>query len=133
MQPFLRPLAAVAAAAVACAVGVLVVAVIANRPPSCGSYRFDQDAWMAPDATAGTPSARQRQAEPLVRCKVLEGRTRATVVAMLGPGQEFAAGPGHPELSWLIGSADFLGGSGEYVSAQFGDDDRVWRVVGPPD
>jgi hypothetical protein len=78
---------------------------------------------MAPDAKDGSPSLRQREAEAIVRCHALEGKTRREVLRMLGPRY-------HGD-TWLLGTADPLMGSADILQIDFGAGGRVERVSGP--
>jgi len=72
-----------------CIVAAAAIAVVGcgSGKPSAASCRsdFDRSAWLAPDSSTETPTARQRLADDLVDCKALIGLSRAEVRALLGP------------------------------------------------
>jgi hypothetical protein len=66
----------------------------------CGTFRFSPRVWAPPeaaDAPEGKRSRRQRLADGLVACNMLDGKTKPQVHALLGPprgsGWSYVVGP----------------------------------------
>ena len=85
---------------------------------SCGDFRLDAARWRQPESMLGQPSQRQKDADRLVDCDVLIGKTRAQVTEMLGP-------PTTSPNGWFIGAGDGLEGSSEILAVEYGPDGKV--------
>jgi hypothetical protein len=93
---------------------------------ACNSFKFDEKAWESlagPDDDGLTP--RQRIADDLIRCRVLDGMRHERVRSMLGPPDERDRG----ELQYMLG--DERGAfklDAEYLRIVFDSSRRVASV-----
>lgn len=103
-----------AGAAVALAVGA-----VAYADDGCDGYRPDRAQWLR-DLRDGGNDGAARVAAKLLRCRTLDGKTRAEVVAMLGPGQR-SIWEAPPTMAWTVGLVnDYMGpGDGQYFTVTF--------------
>ena len=82
----MNPLPLLGLIAVIVAGGVLLFSSLRGEgrgdEPDCESYSFDREEWRYSGIDDDT---REHEAEAMVECGALEGKTRAEVTAMLGP------------------------------------------------
>jgi outer membrane protein assembly factor BamE (lipoprotein component of BamABCDE complex) len=115
------------------AVGVLVVAALcvaacgggSDTPKSC---RFDANAWRNPASNAGTPgrlTQRQHLADSLVTCKLLVGKTRDQVRALLGRP---SFRPAQTRWYFDVGPDRDIGLDREQLYVQFSGQSRVRKA-----
>ena len=93
----------------------------------CDEFRFDRESWgLGPDPERDPPTPRQRIADALVECRLLDGRTRAEVLRTLRPPDgQAAAGAGD---AWTLGPERGYGVDDESLEVRYDADGRVRRV-----
>jgi len=88
--------------------GVLLLggcAASSEHATGCGDVRFDAADWRAAydNYSTDTPTRAQRIADGIVKCRLLVGRDRRTVLRMLGRPDNYVAHE-RGRLSWNLGS-----------------------------
>jgi hypothetical protein len=77
-----------------------------DAPRPCSQVHVSPSIWRAANWRAGTStesrnaSAAQRLADDIVRCRILRGKTKPEVGALLGAPEERGRSPGSPGMSW---------------------------------
>lgn len=112
----------IAALAVLATGSAITVGVTADR---CGDFRLDGVAWRAALAADDDSDDAEQMAEALVRCRVLEARTRGDVRRLLGTTRDMKGRTWTYDVGWVN---DGVGpGDGQELLVHFGRSGRVRR------
>lgn len=103
-----------------------------SKPPvvDCDSP-LDLDGWAAKEATEGElPTVRQRIADRIGQCHDLDGRSRGEVRGLLGRPDNYLAGMGGREESWVTGDErGLISIDNEHLVIEYDRADQVRRVL----
>ena len=94
---------------------------------ACDEFRFDRESWgLGPDPELDPPTPRQRIADALVECGLLDGLSRTEVLRMLRPPNGRAtAGAGD---AWTLGAERGYGVDDESLEVRYDANGRVRQV-----
>lgn len=106
------------------AIVAVVVFRAATSETPCGELELTSARWAPAKARTGSPSARQKIADDVMRCGALRANTKAEVLQKIGrPSGSKAA----DTWTWVIGKGDFVEFP-EVMSVEFDQLGRVRRV-----
>jgi hypothetical protein len=92
--------------------------------------RFDQEAWWrAGYAATGAEPVRLRMVDDLLQRRLLDGKTRAEVIALLGPPPETAYFREYDLVYWLGPERSIFSIDSEWLGIRLGPDGRVAEAV----
>ena len=92
--------------------------------------RFDQEAWWRAgySPTPGAEPVRLRMVDDLLARRLIDGKTRAEVIALLGPPPETSYFRQYDLVYWLGPERSIFGIDSEWLGIRFGVDGRVKDV-----
>lgn len=134
MQRFLERLAVGAAVGVAVGVTALLAIDTARRAilplpiDRCGVRHFDAQRWQDRTRAYSRDAVRGCMVDDLLRRRLLEGRTRDEVVALLGEPRRTTFFGDHDLVYWLGPERSLLSVDSEWLLLRLGADGRVAEI-----